>query len=187
MPLQKWILKTTVKIVVIGPESTGKSTLTKQLAAYFNAPFVAEFAREYLEARPTRNYELADLELIAREQVARTNIALAAKPKLLFCDTDLVTLHIWALDKFDQEIFFVAENLLPQKADLYLLCAPDLPWQPDPLREDAKRRDTLFEWNVLSLKAIDAQVVIITGEGEMRLENAIQKINYFLKNDHIQL
>jgi len=176
-----WTLKNTVKIVVIGPESTGKSTLTKQLALHFNAPFVLEFAREFLEARPNHLYSLADLESIAREQVARTNFALAAKPKLLFCDTDLVTLHIWSLDKFDQEIPFVEENLRPEKADLYLLCAPDLAWQPDPLREDSNRRDTLFEWNFLAIKSIDGDLEIITSDGEKRLQNAIKKVEEFLK------
>lgn len=171
----------TAKIVVIGPESTGKSTLAKQLSEYYKAPFVAEFAREFLENKAESVYEFEDLETIAREQVSRTNIALAAKPKLLFCDTDLVTLHIWALDKFDKKIAFVEENLVPQKADLYLLCAPDISWQPDPLREDSTRRDSLFEWNYLALKSIEANLEIVSGEGEIRLQKAIQYINNFFK------
>jgi len=170
----------TVKIVLIGPESTGKSTLTKQLAAHFNAPFVSEFAREYLESQQSHVYELEDLENIAREQVARTNIALAAKPKLLFCDTDLVTLHIWALDKFDRKIAFVENNLMTQKADLYLLCAPDLPWHPDPLREDSTRRDFLFEWNKRLLQRLNATREIINGHNESRLYNGIKTVSNFI-------
>jgi len=173
-------LSNTVKIAVIGPESTGKSTLVKQLSAYYGAPFVAEYAREYLDARPEKIYELADLEIIAREQVARTSIALAANPKLLFCDTDLVTLHIWALDKFDKKIAFVEENLLPQKADLYLLCAADIAWQPDPLREDSTRRDFLLEWNIQLLGALNAKVEMITGEGKTRFLNAKKAVEKFI-------
>ena len=173
-------MKNTVKIVVIGPESTGKTTLTHQLAAHFNAPYVAEYAREYLEAQPEKKYELADLESIAKKQVERTNIALAAKPKLLFCDTDLLTLHIWALDKFDKKIAFVEKNLLPQKADLYLLCAADIAWQPDPLREDSKRRDFLLEWNIQLLESIRANIKIINGEGDVRFLNAKEAVTEFL-------
>ncbi len=172
----------TLKIVLIGPESTGKTTLVKQLATHYNAPFVAEFAREYLEKKPGIPYQFSDLEAIAREQVNRTNIALAANPALLFCDTDLTTLHIWALDKFDKKIPFVEENLRSQKADLYLLCAPDIAWQPDPLREDATRRDLLFEWNLQVLQALNANLEIVTGQHKKRLKNAISKVDAFLKS-----
>ena len=172
----------TVKIVVIGPESSGKTTLVKQLASHFKAPFVAEFARQYLEKRTTHVYEIADLENIARAQVSQTKLALSKTPSLLFCDTDLITLHIWALDKFDQSIPFVEENLRKEKADLYLLCAPDIVWEPDPLREDSNRRDMLFEWNSLALKSIDAKVEIISGQDDERTRKAILKVEEFLKS-----
>jgi NadR type nicotinamide-nucleotide adenylyltransferase len=173
-------LNRTVKIVLIGPESTGKSTLTKQLAAHFNAPFVEEAAREYLEKRPKPGYELSDLEAIAKQQLANTHKALETKPKLLFCDTDLVTLHIWAMDKFDARIPFIENNLVAEKSDLYLLCKPDLPWEIDPLREDSTRRDELFEWNAWVLEEMTANVVVIRGSGEARLQNAINTVNEFL-------
>lgn len=173
---------TTAKIVLIGPESTGKSTLTSQLAEYFHAPFVAEFARDYLENKAEPGYELQDLEHIARQQIILTRKALAANPKLLFCDTDLVTLHIWSLDKFDQVIPFVEEQLEAQKANLYLLCKPDLAWEPDPLREDSNRRQELFEWNAWVLKELHANVAEVSGQGNERLKNAVEAVETYLTN-----
>jgi NadR type nicotinamide-nucleotide adenylyltransferase len=170
----------TAKIVLIGPESTGKSTLTRELAEHFNAPFVAEFAREYLENRTELSYEFHDLEHIARQQLAVTQKALAAKPNLLFCDTDLVTLHIWALDKFDKSIPFVEANLISQKADLYLLCKPDLAWQPDPLREDSNRREELYNWNLWLLRELNAQFVEVEGQQKQRVNHAVAAIKKFL-------
>lgn len=170
----------TVKVVVIGPESTGKSTLTEFLAKTFSAPFVAEYAREYLQNRSGKPYELADLENVAKEQVKRTEKIFSAKPPLLFCDTDLVTLHIWALDKFDQTIDFVEENLATQKGDFYLLCKPDLPWESDPLREDSTRRDLLFDWNRRVLDDLNATYQIISGKGDYRNDLAIKALNDFL-------
>ena len=170
----------TVKIVIIGPESTGKTTLTQQLATHFNMPFVPEYARIYLEQKANPGYELSDLEAIAKTQIALTEGELTKAPKLLFCDTDLVTLHIWALDKFDRPIPFVESALSVQKANLYLLCKPDIAWQPDPLREDATRREELFEWNAWVLKSINAQYHTIEGAGNARFQQALQVVNDFL-------
>ena len=170
----------TVKIVIIGPESTGKTTLTQQLALHFNAPIVAEYAREYLNHKKISAYELSDLEAIAKHQILQVHHALQGKPNLLFCDTDLVTLHIWALDKFDIAIPFVEENLATEKADLYLLCKPDLPWEADPLREDSTRRDELFNWNAWVLNSINANIKIVQGVGEERFNCAKKYVNEFL-------
>ena len=172
----------TVKIVIIGPESTGKTTLTQQLAAHFKAPYVPEYARTYLEQKPQAGYELADLEAIATQQLALMEVALQNQPQILFCDTDLVTLHIWALDKFDRPLKQVEEALLMHKADLYLLCVPDIDWQSDPLREDANRRDELFSWNAWVLESLGANYFMVEGAGEKRLQNAINHVLHFLEN-----
>ena len=170
----------TVRIVIIGPESTGKSTLTKQLAAHYNAPYVEEFARTYLEARKESSYEWKDLEAIARGQMARIEEAMTKAPKLLFCDTDLVTLHIWSLDKFDKPIPFVESLLAQHKPHLYLLCKPDIAWQPDPLREDATRRVALFSWNAWVLESINANYQMVGGTGDARFKNALSHVNRLL-------
>lgn len=170
----------TVKITIIGPESTGKTTLTQQLATHFNVPYVQEYARLYLEEKATPGYEFSDLEAIAKQQVALTEVELAKNPKILFCDTDLVTLHIWALDKFHKPIPFVEAQLESQKANLYLLCKPDIAWQPDPLREDATRREELFDWNAWVLESINAHYHTIKGEGHGRFKKAVEVVSEFL-------
>ena len=175
-------MKGCVKIAVIGPESTGKSTLVQALADHYHAPHVTEYAREYLEGKGRLPYELDDLERIAKGQVQREDDALQANPPILFCDTDLVTLHIWSLDKFDQAIPFVEKHLKSRRADLYLLCKPDLKWEFDPLREDANRRDELYDWNAWVLKSIDAQFIEIVGSNQQRNLNAINAIDAFLAN-----
>lgn len=170
----------TVKISIVGAESSGKSTLAVALATHFKAPLVEEYAREYLEAKDEPRYELADLNHIAKEQVRQVHETLKTAPKILFCDTDLVTLHIWALDKFDKAIPFVEENLEKEKSDLYLLCKPDLLWQPDPLREDSNRREELYNWNLWVLREMNAEFAEIEGQQETRLNNAIAAIDKFL-------
>jgi NadR type nicotinamide-nucleotide adenylyltransferase len=173
-------LSRTVKIVLIGPESSGKSTLAKQLAAHYRVPFVAEYARTYLENKAEPVYDWAELETIARGQAESINQALGKKPAILFCDTDLLTLHIWSLDKFDKPIPFVEAYMATMKADLYLLCKPDLPWEPDPLREDSTRRDELYNWNLWLLRELNAQVVEVSGLGKQRFQNALDAVGHFL-------
>ena len=170
----------TAKIVLIGPESTGKSTLAKQLAEHFDAPFVSEVARDYLESRPEMGYEWSDLEKIARLQVKAIKEAVDLNPPILFCDTDLVTLHIWSLDKFDAAIPFVEEHLSKQPANLYLLCKPDIPWESDPLREDATRRDELYIWNRWVIREMNAAYVEIEGLQNHRIQQAIKVVEEFI-------
>ena len=181
MPQQKLTLKATVKVAVIGPESSGKSTLVQNLAAHFNSPFVSEFARTYLEGKRSPAYDFSDLEAIAHGQLEAMNEASTRADKVVFFDTDLVTLHIWALDKFNKPIPLVEENLRNAKADLYLVCKPDIPWQPDPLREDSLRRDDLLAWNLDVLKSLEAQAEIITGTGAARTDMAITSVERFLE------
>lgn len=171
----------TVKIVILGPESTGKTTLTQALANHFQAPFVAEYAREYLEKKADRAYELKDLEAIGKGHVNAVQAMLKSNPPILFCDTDLVTLHIWSMDKFDQAVPFVEANMKTQQANLYLLCKPDLKWEYDPLREDANRRDELYDWNAWVLKSMNATFVEIGGQGEKRTMRAIAAVESHLK------
>ena len=116
MRLKMSTLMDTVKIVILGPESTGKTTLTKSLANHFQAPYVFEYAREYLEAQESKPYELSDLEAIARGQVNAVQAKMENSPPLIFCDTDLITLHIWSLDKFDRTIPFVEQNMKAQQS-----------------------------------------------------------------------
>ncbi|MGI4869587.1 MAG: AAA family ATPase [Janthinobacterium lividum] len=122
------------RISLTGPESAGKSTLTAQLAAHYATVAVPEYAREYLAAHGP-HYTLPDLEAIARGQLAAEDAAATQATGLLFCDTDLLVLKIWAENAFGTCPAWVLAELARPRYALTLLLAPDLPWTPDPLRE----------------------------------------------------
>jgi len=123
-----------VRISLTGPESAGKSTLAAQLAAHYATEFVSEYARHYLETHGPR-YTLPDLEAIAYGQLAAEKAAASRAPDLLFCDTDLLVIKIWAENAFGTCPGWVLAELARPRYALTLLLAPDLPWTPDPLRE----------------------------------------------------
>nr|GFC54219.1 hypothetical protein [Tanacetum cinerariifolium] len=125
---------TPLRISITGPESAGKSTLAAELAAHYGTVFVPEYAREYLEANGPA-YTLADLEAIARAQLAEEELPVVPSQGLLFCDTDLLVIKIWAENAFGTCPAWVLAELEKPRYVLTLLLAPDLPWTPDPLRE----------------------------------------------------
>lgn len=172
--------KQTKTIAIVGPESTGKSVLSKQLALVFGAPYVAEYARAYFANHSHAQYTLADVNNIAQLQHAAIQHAQQKEPEILFLDTDLVTILIWMRDKFAAETAFVDTNVQRNAADLYLLCAPDLPWQPDPLREDEHRRNHLFETHKNTLAELGCVYKIIAGLGDARKKNAVRAVRQFL-------
>jgi NadR type nicotinamide-nucleotide adenylyltransferase len=123
-----------LRISLTGPESAGKSTLAAQLAAHYGTAFVPEYARQYLEANGAA-YTLSDLEAIARGQLAAEAAAAPHATQLLFCDTDLLVIKIWAENAFGTCPTWVLAELARPRYALTLLLASDLPWAPDPLRE----------------------------------------------------
>lgn len=131
------------KIVLTGPESSGKTTIAKRLAMDFNAPLVTEYARTYLDTLK-RPYHPSDLKKIAQGQVAAEKKAAATNPHLLICDTDLWTILIWSEEKYGKVDPYISKMLKKQKTDLYLLLRPTLPWTYDPQRENPTDRNRLF-------------------------------------------
>jgi NadR type nicotinamide-nucleotide adenylyltransferase len=133
------------KIVVIGPESTGKSTLCEGLAAHFHTDWVPEYAREYLLAHGM-DYRYEDLLTIARGQVALEEERAARGGSLLFIDTDLYVMKVWSEFVFGRCDPWILDQIAARKYDGYLLCRTDLPWVKDELREypDLENREKLF-------------------------------------------
>jgi len=145
------------KIVILGPESTGKSTLCQRLSAYYQTSWCPEFAREYLEKNGTA-YSFDDLLLIAKGQLEleekhslsfqkneADNHRGAAK-SLLFIDTDQYVMKVWCEYVFNQCHTWILNRIVERPYDLYLLCNIDLPWIKDELREypDEKPRHELY-------------------------------------------
>ena len=122
-------------VCATGPESTGKTTLCRRLAAAFNVPWLPEYAREHLAGRTS--YDQTDVAAIAREHMRReAELVVGAKTGVVL-DTDLSVVWVWWRERFGQPPPWLADAFATQSARLYLLCRPDLPWQPDPLRETA--------------------------------------------------
>ena len=149
------------KIVVIGPESTGKSTLCEGLAAHFGTDWVPEYAREYL-LKHGKQYQYADLLTIARGQLAleekhaaeleESSRLAGAGPggqgsdPILFIDTDMYVMKVWSEFVFGRCDAWILDQVVTRKYDGYLLCRTDLPWTADELREypDEGPREQLF-------------------------------------------
>ena len=171
------------KIVVIGPESTGKSSLCAALATHYKTLWVKEFAREYLEKNGT-DYTYEDLYKIGIGQLkAEENTANeledkenANKSTLLFIDTDLYVIKIWSEFVFNKCDNRLLSEITKRKYDLYLLCDVDLPWVKDNLREypDVKVRQTLFHYYKEEMAAQKTNWKIISGNHEERLQAAIK-------------
>ena len=166
------------RISLTGPESAGKSTLAAQLAAHYGTVYVPEYARQYLEANGP-SYTLPDLEAIAHGQLAAEDAAATPAAGLLFCDTDLLVLKIWAENAFGTcPAWILAELALPRYA-LTLLLAPDLPWTPDPLREhpDPAQRWHFYALYRAELVARGWPFVEISGPPAGRLAQAVAAVD----------
>ena len=127
-------------LVFTGPESSGKTTCAIKISEEYQLPLVSEYAREYLMNYGS-DYTIEDIRNIAEKQMELEKLAHKANP-LIICDTDIITLEIWALEKFGTSLVPV-DNLAEKKH--YLLCYPDIPWEPDPLRENPEDRLRLYE------------------------------------------
>lgn len=175
-----------IRIALIGPESTAKSTLSEELANHYKTVWVKEYAREYL-SKTDKKYTINDILNIAKEQLHQEKESTKNANKLLFADTELIISKVWCEDVFKKCPEWILENILENKYDLYLLTYPDLPWKPDNLRENPTRRIFLFDWYEKELKSIDANYTIIKGDGAERISNCISAINFFLSKSEFNL
>jgi len=169
------------KIVIIGPESTGKSSLCEALAVRYQTHWAPEYAREYLTRYGT-SYKPEDLLTIARGQLALedryTSAAEAAGNRLLFIDTDMYVMKVWGEFVFGHSDPWILDQIAQRQYDAYLLCRTDLPWTSDPLREypDLESRDRLFHIYRDCLINQSTPWAEVGGQGEARVAAAIVAI-----------
>ncbi len=167
------------RVSITGPESTGKSSLANYLSEYFGEPFVPEYAREYLSEKGL-NYDVDDVVKIARGQLELENETAHKAKKILFCDTDLLVTKIWCEVVFGSVPQWIEDNFLRHKYDLYLLCYPDIEWQPDPLRQNPDNRKELFGLYETRLIEHRLPYKIITGKGNKRMDNAVSFVKQII-------
>jgi nicotinamide riboside kinase len=162
------------RIVLSGPESSGKSTLAAALAARLGLPMAPEYARAHLEAGNPAPQTAADLTEMARHHLAWQLRHVPADAPVGILDTGMLNYHIWADVAFGHVPGEIANWLADEAGHIHLLCEPDLPWQPDPLREcpHPAQRQALFDRHLAELARRGTRVFRIHGSGEARLAMA---------------
>jgi HTH-type transcriptional repressor of NAD biosynthesis genes len=167
-----------IRIVLFGPESTGKTTLAKQLAAYFNTEWVPEYMRVYLQEKWDNKAEKIskqDLLPIAEGQIAAENSLVKKANNFLFCDTNLLELQVYCEYYYDgwspEEIRKAVEN---QQYDFYFLTNIDVPWLHDDLRDRPNDRSAIFRKFEMALKIRNISYQVLSGSQEERLTTAIE-------------
>ncbi len=167
------------RVCIFGPESTGKSTLTKSLATHFNTVFVPEYARTHLEHR---NGEISfeDIPRIARGQQASEDALALEANRLLFCDTDLITTTIWSDVLFNSCHDWISENAIKRQYALYLVLDVDVPWVKDEVRYLPDERQSFFGRCVHELEAQGRNFRIVRGNWDARWKTAVKAVSELL-------
>lgn len=168
-----------IRVCIYGPESTGKTTLARQLAEHYQTVWVPEFARGYIDEKGGQ-FTYGDIVKIARGQASLEDKLARQANRILFCDTDAITTTIYSrhyFGKCPEKVKTIADN---KRYHLYLFTRIDIGWESDPQRDLGHRREefeTVFreELNVRGISFVE-----ITGKGDTRLDNAVSAIEAYL-------
>lgn len=174
--------KTIRKIAIVGPESTGKSTISEQLAQHYQTVWVPEYAREYCQKLTEACTWQDEINMFYGQLELEKQLAPQAN-KLLICDTTFITVKIWSEHMFGKAPQEVLDKLPDHFYDLYLLMDIDLPWEEDPLRDFPHLREHFLEIWHQELQMLQARYVVISGTEQQRLQNAIDAVDSFLEGE----
>lgn len=166
-----------IKIAIVGPESTGKSTIAQAVARNFNTVCVPEFAREYCKNLHNQYTQQDEVNMYYGQIALEDTLIPLAFNNILICDTTILTVKIWCDHLFGDTPQEVKDEIQQRPYDLYLLMDIDLPWEEDPLRDFPEQREHFMEVWKQELNQLNARYAIISGLGVERFENALQSIN----------
>jgi NadR type nicotinamide-nucleotide adenylyltransferase len=168
------------RVCVFGPESTGKTTLARQLAAHFGTAVVPEYARTLIEAQ-AGTFDEADMVRIARGQAASEEALARNARRVLVCDTDVLTTQLWSEALFGRCDDRVREQADKRNYDLYLLLDVDVPWVGDPVRYLPDDRRGFFDRCRLALESRGRKYVPIAGTWRERFDRAVAAVEGVLR------
>ena len=176
-----------IKVVLFGPESTGKTTLAKQIARYYNSVWVPEYAREYLQKKwnnERKTCEQSDLLPIAVGQMEVENRSAKKTDSVLVCDTDLLETKVYSEEYYDGDCDpHLNKYAIENNYDLYLLTYIDTPWEADDLRDRPEERLEMFNSFEKALKDYNRPYILLKGDKKERLEMAVKHIDKLLNKE----
>ncbi|WP_090226977.1 AAA family ATPase [Lutibacter maritimus] len=174
-----------IKVVLFGPESTGKTTISKMLARHYNTVWVQEYAREYLQDKWNNKRELcagSDQLPIAYGQIKLENSLAKKAEKLQICDTDLLETVVYFENYYDKTVDpELKKAALSNKYDLYLLTYIDTTWEADDIRENPHHRLEMFKTFEAELIKYNKPYILLKGNLDTRLKIATKQIDKLLK------
>ncbi len=168
-----------IKISITGPESTGKTWLSKELSLHYGCRIVNEYSREFFSDKDYV-YTIMDLDHILRGQINNEQKLEIEGNDLLICDTDVLSVKIWAEIVFGKTTRYIDSMMTENTYDLYLLCNLDVEWTPDRFRKNKQNRQYIFNKFVEEMNTYNLNYKLITSTGRTRLQNAIRSIDDFL-------
>ncbi len=174
-----------LRVVLYGPESTGKTTLAKALADHYQTAWVPEFARPYLQEKWDKEQAvctLDDLPIIAQGQLTAENAAIQKANKLILCDTNILVTKVWSETHFKGYCAPELNTILAQTHyDLYLLTSIDVPWEKDDLRDRPNDREQMFTYFKQQLEVYNFPFLVLEGNPKERVEKAVTAIDQLLE------
>lgn len=179
-----------VKVVLFGPESTGKTTLSRQLARHYNTVWAPEYAREYLQDKwnnERKTCEESDLIPIAIGQMDLENSLAKKADKLLICDTDLLETKVYSEEYYGGFVDPLLNEFATKNTyDIYFLTYIDTPWEEDDLRDRPEQREEMFNAFKNALEKYNRPYILLKGDKETRLKKATQIIDDLIaKKDNL--
>ena len=176
-----------IKIVLVGPESTGKSTVASELAKHFDTVWVKEYLRDFAEEKYSKNKDLvySDNLLIANGQLELEQEAIENANRFIFCDTDILQTVVYSFEYYNKVQTTLKKRLKINNTELYILLNLDVEWKEDPQRDKPDDRERIFSDIENTLIKYNKKYVILKGKDDFRLKNATKIVETFFPKDKI--